>query len=209
MDNFLKNPNIEGITMLVVGVNDSTFKGDFTSYTQKLSDQKDNFLMVYGNEPREADFAEDGTINAVRGGIAGEELRDATVEIHEEYDEEYEEWYEEEVTVDFGGIQEAYSLYDAINNSVAKCLRRCTSTDSDVKITIMTDRGIDYGSNTSRSKAKDIITRCIKWGWKINLLVDGSERDVTSVAEELGIDTSRAYNYDTPEEAIEIAKSLL
>jgi hypothetical protein len=165
--------------------------------------------MVFGNEPREAEFAEDGTIDAIRGGIGGEQIEDAPVERHEVYDEEEEEFYEEEVTVDYGGIQEAYAMNDAINNSIARCLRRTKSTLDPVKIVIIADRGIDYGSTTSRAKVKEIVTRARKWGWIISLLVDSSERDVTSVAEELGVDFKRAYNFDTAEEAITIAKSLL
>jgi hypothetical protein len=35
MENWMINPDSEGINMLVVGVNDSTFKEDFTPYIAK------------------------------------------------------------------------------------------------------------------------------------------------------------------------------
>ena len=208
MSTFIKRPDVEGINMLLVGVNDSTFKEDFTPYTNKLSENKDNFLTVYGNEPREA-FFDEGEIQAIRGGIGGELLGDAPVEYSEQYDDEADEFYEGETTVDAGGIQEAYSLYDAINVSIATCIRRCENVKNPVNIIIMTDRGVDYGSNIGSSKVKDMITKARSWGWKISLLVDSAERDVTSVALELGVDTKHAYNFEDAEEAIEIAKTIV
>ena len=105
-----------------------------------------------------------------------------------------------------GGLEESYALYDAIDSAIASVYRKCENpSETDVNITIVTDRGVDFGSRfATKESVRDVISRVrYKFGWSVNLMTLNG--DATNIAVDLGIDSSNAINYTRGSEAVAIA----
>lgn len=177
------NPNLPPhYDILVVGVKDEAFKFNYSRYVDVLHKDALPGIIVFGNEARSAGLDEQNYIDAVHGGIGGEFTNAETD----------------------GGIAEAYALYDGIDAAIASVVNNCPDlTNFDVNLTIVTERGVDFGSvHTSKESIAELIQKVkSRFGWSINLLC--RERSAKEVAIELGIDTSNAVNYTYGIEALD------
>lgn len=168
--------------ILVVSVKDEAFKFNYSRYVNVLHKDALPGIIVFGNEARSAGLDEQNYIDAVHGGIGGEFTNAVTN----------------------GGIAEAYALYDGIDAAIASVINNCPDlTKFDVNLTIVTERGVDFGSvHISKESIAELIQKVkSRFGWSINLLC--RERSAKEVAIELGIDTSNAVNYTYGSEAMD------
>jgi hypothetical protein len=106
-----------------------------------------------------------------------------------------------------GGSAEKYSLYDAIDFAITTALKRCDNpTGTDVCITIVSDRGVDFGSHQQDYMVADLIAKVkSRFGWTVNLAVM-DELPVT-LANSLSIDSSNISRYSNTYELRQLLKN--
>lgn len=161
---------------LVVSVNEEIVSGDnLKNYIDECNSSCINKIVVYGNEPRIASITEDGVLNTVKGGIGNGVDKVGT-----------------------HGLKEEYRLIDAIDMVIADALRNCKDPgDTPVNITIVTERGVDFGSrNNSLEGVSEMIHKLkSRFGWCVSMIT--RDANPQKLALDYGIDSSNitTYNY--------------
>jgi hypothetical protein len=157
--------------VVVCSVKEDLVDNNLTAYWQELNKTVKSSMVVFGSEARITGLDADKRIICGHGTS--------------------------------GNMEETYAMYEGLDLAIGSVLYdpEYLPGETDVNITLITERGVDYGSRNSKNDLVELIGKLERrFGWSFSVLC--REKDSKEVASDLGIDTSNSMNFGYMSEAI-------